>query len=101
MPAVSNAHTIVIGPRTPTVERPKRPIADVQSPQAERTPSRHSAGPPHAEAVAIRPRPRTPTTPAIKSAFLPRDDGGLHFHRPGPRPGKSSSQEAARNEKRA
>ncbi|KAG6308741.1 hypothetical protein E4U45_007274 [Claviceps purpurea] len=36
MPAVSNAHTIVIGPRTPTVERPKRPIADVQSPQAER-----------------------------------------------------------------
>ncbi|KAG5956627.1 hypothetical protein E4U56_006489 [Claviceps arundinis] len=82
----------------PTVERPKRPIADVQLPQAERTPSRHSAGPPHAESIAIRPRPRAPTRPAIKSDFPTRDDGGLQFHRPGPRPGGSSSQEAARNE---
>ncbi|KAG6069749.1 hypothetical protein E4U15_000139 [Claviceps sp. LM218 group G6] len=86
-------------PRMPTVERPKRPIADVQSPQAERTPSKHSAGPPHAESIAIRPRPRTPTRPAIKSDFLTHDDGGLQFHRPGPRPGESSSQEAARNER--
>ncbi|KAG6117693.1 hypothetical protein E4U13_000840 [Claviceps humidiphila] len=61
----------------PTVERPKRPIADVQSPQAERTPSRHSAGPPHAESIAIWPRPRTPPRPAIKSDFLTRDDGAL------------------------
>ncbi|KAG6090124.1 hypothetical protein E4U15_000114, partial [Claviceps sp. LM218 group G6] len=37
---------------------------------------------PHAESVAIRPGPRTLTRPAIKSAFLTRDDGGLHFHRP-------------------
>ncbi|KAG6057954.1 hypothetical protein E4U32_004839 [Claviceps aff. humidiphila group G2b] len=89
MPAVPNAH----------IERPKRPIADVQSPQAERTPSRHSAGPPHAESIAIWPRPRTPPRPAIKSDFLTRDDGGLQFHRPGPRPGESSCQEAARNER--
>ncbi|KAG6093161.1 hypothetical protein E4U30_004579 [Claviceps sp. LM220 group G6] len=80
-------------PRTIPI-RPKRPIADVQSPQTERTPSRHSAGPPHAESVAIRPRPRTPTRPAIKSAFLTRDDSGLQFHRPGP----PSSQGPARNE---
>ncbi|KAG6310771.1 hypothetical protein E4U44_005071 [Claviceps purpurea] len=80
----------------------KRPIADVQSPQAERTPSRHSVGPPHAESVAVRPRPRTPTRPAIKSAFLICDVGHLQYHRPGARPdgpGESSSQAAARNER--
>ncbi|KAG6288183.1 hypothetical protein E4U09_005709 [Claviceps aff. purpurea] len=80
----------------------KRPIADVQSPQAERTPSRHSAGPPHAESVAVRPRPHTPTRPAIKSAFLICDVGHLQYHRPGARPdgpGESSSQAAARNER--
>ncbi|KAG6259779.1 hypothetical protein E4U44_008208 [Claviceps purpurea] len=77
----------------------KRSIADVQSPQAESTPSRHSAGPPHAESVAVRPRPRTPTRPAIKSAFLTCDDGHLQYHRHGARPGESSSQAAARNER--
>ncbi|KAG6200001.1 hypothetical protein E4U50_007217, partial [Claviceps purpurea] len=50
-------------------------------------------------AAAVRPRPRTPTRPAIKSTFLTRDNGGLQFHRPGPRLGESSSQEAARNER--
>ncbi|KAG5957810.1 hypothetical protein E4U58_005641 [Claviceps cyperi] len=63
----------------------KRPIDDVQSPQAERTPSRHSAGPPHAD------------LPAIRSAFLTCDDGHLQYHRPGPRSGEPLSEAAARN----
>ncbi|KAG5953314.1 hypothetical protein E4U58_000469 [Claviceps cyperi] len=86
-------------PLTPTVERSKRAIDNVQSPQAARTPSRHSRGPPHAESAAVRPRPRTPTRPAIKSAFLTRDDGGLQYHRPGQRSGEFLSQAAARNER--
>ncbi|KAG6201302.1 hypothetical protein E4U35_005866 [Claviceps purpurea] len=69
MPAVPNAHTIVIGPT----------YADKD--------------------VAVRPRPRTPTRPVIKSAFLTCDDGNLQYHRPGARPGESSSQAAARNER--
>ena len=46
----------------------------------------------------LRPRPRTPTRPAIKSAFLTCDDGHLQYHRSVARPGESSSQAAARNE---
>ncbi|KAG5972537.1 hypothetical protein E4U58_006462, partial [Claviceps cyperi] len=85
-------------PRTPTVERPKRAIADVQSPQAARTSSRRSAGPPRTESVAVRPIQRTTTRPNLMSAFLSRDDGRLQYHRPGPRSGESLSQVAARNE---
>ncbi|KAG6104771.1 hypothetical protein E4U31_001801 [Claviceps sp. LM219 group G6] len=99
MPAVSNVPPSSSVLRTPTVERPKRAIDNVQSPQTARTPSRHSRGPPHAESAAVRPRPRTPARPAFKSNFIARDNGRLLFYPPGPRPGESSSQEAARKER--
>ncbi|KAG6066719.1 hypothetical protein E4U32_005518 [Claviceps aff. humidiphila group G2b] len=82
-----------------SVSASKRPIGDVQSPQAARTPLRHSRGTPHTESAAVGPRPRTPTRPAIKSALLTRDNGGLQYHRLGQRSGESLSQAAARNER--
>ncbi|KAG6210966.1 hypothetical protein E4U34_007326 [Claviceps purpurea] len=92
MPAVPNAHTIVIGPTYADIERPKRPIADVQSPQAEvRTLRRRDTRP------GLLTQRMSP--PVIKSAFLTCDDGNLQYHRPGARPGESSSQAAARNER--
>ncbi|KAG6087871.1 hypothetical protein E4U15_007187 [Claviceps sp. LM218 group G6] len=57
-----------------SVSASKRPIGDVQSPQAARMPLRHSRGTPHTESAAVGPRPRTPTRPAIKSALLTRDN---------------------------
>ncbi|KAG5966227.1 hypothetical protein E4U58_002576 [Claviceps cyperi] len=47
--------------------------------------------------VAVRPRPLTPTRPAIRSAFLTCDDGHLQYHRPRPRSGEPLSQAAERN----
>ncbi|CCE33661.1 uncharacterized protein CPUR_07587 [Claviceps purpurea 20.1] len=102
MPAVPNAHTIVIGPTYADVERPKRPIADVQSPQAEvRTLRRRDTRP------GLLTQRMSPSGPdhahrrdrSSKSAFLTCDDGNLQYHRPGARPGESSSQAAARNER--
>ncbi|KAG5930834.1 hypothetical protein E4U59_000803, partial [Claviceps monticola] len=85
-------------PRTPKVGRQKRTIADVQSPQAARTPPRRSAWRPRAESVAVRPIQRTTTRRNLMSAFFTLDDGRLQYRRPGPRSGESSSQVAARNE---
>ncbi|KAG5934723.1 hypothetical protein E4U59_006013 [Claviceps monticola] len=79
----------------------RRRLRGRQSSQEARTPSRHSAGPPRAESVAVRSIQRSPTRPNIRSAFLTRDDvrgGRLQYHRPGPRSGESLSQTAARKE---
>ncbi|KAG6063191.1 hypothetical protein E4U32_001520 [Claviceps aff. humidiphila group G2b] len=83
----------------PTVEEPKRFVADVRSSSATRTPARGTTRHPLAEPVAaIQPR-LAPKKPAIRGNLLSRDDSRSQFFSLVPSPGESPSQVAARMSK--